>query len=218
MIRYDVRQGDTLTSIAFRFGFFPDTLWGLPDNAALKSVRPNCDILLPGDVVAIPPRQATAVTHPSGQRHRFKRCGVPARLRLQFLGPGGPIAATPYVLTIDGRESTGVTDGEGVLDAFVAPDARAGEVRLAHAVYVLQLGTMDPVTALAGVKKRLNNLGWYCGDPDAPADDLLDHAVRQFQARMQLPVTGVIDDATRDALQRLHDAPGALPPLPPADA
>lgn len=213
MTRYEVQQGDTLTSIAFRFGFFPDSLWTLPENEALRTLRQHGDILMPGDVLVIPDAQPAELAKSTSQRHRFKRRGVPARLRLQFLRDDGPIASAPYTLIVDGRETTGLTDSEGVLDTFVAPDARSGEIRLDNEVYALQLGTLDPVSELSGVKKRLNNLGWFCGDPDAPADALLERALRQFQERMQLPVTGEADDATREQLRRLHDVPGTLPPL-----
>lgn len=215
MTRYDIQQGDSLTSVAFRFGFFPEDLWALPENAALRTLRQNGDILLPGDVLAIPDQQPGAMTKPTSHRHRFKRRGVPARLRLQFLRDDGPIAGKPYTLTVDGRESTGVTDGDGVLDTFVAPDAHSGEIHLDNEVYALQLGTLDPVSELSGVKKRLNNLGWFCGDPDAPADAQLERALRQFQERMRLPVTGTPDAVTRERLQGLHDAPGTLPPPTP---
>jgi hypothetical protein len=214
-ISYTVGQGETLTSIAFKFGFFPDTLWNLPENQALKTLRVNGDILMPGDVLSIPSLRPANYEKPAQQRHRFRRRGVPARLRLQFLGDHGPRADTPYVLTVDQHRLEGRTDGDGVLDVFVPPNARAGEVTIDGTSYALQLGALDPVNELTGVRKRLNNLGFYCGDADAAPDAALEHALQKFQERMSLPVTGEVDDATRAALAQLHDAPGTLPAVNP---
>jgi hypothetical protein len=208
---HTVKQGETITSIAFQFGFFPDTLWTLPENQALRELRVNGDVLMPGDVLTIPDRRAAAFDKPASQRHRFKRRGVPARLRLQFLSDKGPRTSARYVLTIDQHRMEGRTDGDGVLDVFVPPNAQSGEVTIEGETYQLQLGTLDPVDELTGVRKRLNNLGFFCGDPDAPLDTQLDIALRKFQERVGLPVTGTADDTTRARLQQLHDAPGALP-------
>jgi hypothetical protein len=212
MASYEVKQGETISSIAFQFGFFPDSLWDLPENSALKELRGNGNILMPGDVVAIPALRTAAFEKLTAQRHRFKRLGVPARLRLQFLGHTGVQARQPYVLTIDGRRLEGMTDGEGVLEVFVPPNARSGEVQIGGELYPLQLGTLDPVSELAGVKKRLNNMGFLCGDANTPPDGLLETALRQFQLRMGLPETGVLDETTRRRLLLMHDSPGALPP------
>lgn len=213
MTSYEVKQGETISSIGFQFGFLPESLWNLAENRTLKALRVNGDILLPGDVVVIPALRTATFEKPTTQHHRFKRLGVPARLRLRFLGYAGPQAETRYILTIDGRKIEGMTDGEGVLEAFVPPNAQSGEVEIDGELYPLQLGNLDPVGELSGVKKRLNNLGFLCGDAEAPPDHLLEMALRKFQQRMRLPETGAPDDVTRSKLREVHEGQDRLPPM-----
>jgi hypothetical protein len=59
-------------------------------------------------------------------------------------------------------------------------------------VYQLQLGTLDPIDTSTGLTARLFNLGYG-------TDDIAE-AIRAFQAKKRLPVTGQADDATRSRL------------------
>jgi len=45
--------------------------------------------------------------------HRFKRRGVPERLRLRFGSPSFPRRGVPYVLLINGQRHEGVLDEQG---------------------------------------------------------------------------------------------------------
>jgi ribosomal protein L16 Arg81 hydroxylase len=51
---YIICEGDYLAKLAHQFGFDADTVWNDPKNAQLQQVRPNPNILLPGDVLYIP--------------------------------------------------------------------------------------------------------------------------------------------------------------------
>jgi spore germination protein YaaH len=53
--KYTVRAGDTLTSIAAQFGI-PNwqALYHDPGNAAFRALRPNPDVIAPGDILFIP--------------------------------------------------------------------------------------------------------------------------------------------------------------------
>ena len=70
----------------------------------------------------------------------------------------------------------------------------------------LRLGTLDPLDDLVGVKQRLANLGFECGDRSREATAALDGVVRHFQSTYDLPVTGEVDDATRAKLRDVHGA------------
>ncbi len=51
---YVVRQGDHLAKLAYQFNFDANIVWNDPKNANLRQVRPNSNILSPGDVLYIP--------------------------------------------------------------------------------------------------------------------------------------------------------------------
>ena len=69
----------------------------------------------------------------------------------------------------------------------------------------LELGSLPPVTEITGVQARLNNLGFGCGTVDGDIGPRTRAALRRFQARNELPVTGEIDAATRTRLRQAHD-------------
>ena len=87
---YTVREGDCMDSIACSHGFFPDTIWAHPDNSELKRLRKDANILQPGDVVVIPDLEEGEETGATEEKHRFRRKGVPAKLRLVFYRPVPP--------------------------------------------------------------------------------------------------------------------------------
>jgi hypothetical protein len=52
---YTVKRGDTLTRIANRHGFRNwRAIYDHPDNAGFKRLRPNPNLIYPGDVIQIP--------------------------------------------------------------------------------------------------------------------------------------------------------------------
>lgn len=80
-----VEQGDCISSIADEHGFFWETLWNHPENSELKQQRKEPTILQEGDVVHVPdltPKTEDCATEKS---HKFKRKGVPAKLKLRML-------------------------------------------------------------------------------------------------------------------------------------
>jgi len=207
---HTVKQGECIASIASKYGFFPDTLWELPENRSLKALRGDPHVLLPGDQVHIPDKRRAEIDGAAGQRHRFKRKGVPETLALRFSDEADdPIANTPYILDIDGQVERGTTDGEGAIDKAIPPDARRatitfeGEDGEEGLVFELRLGGIDPIEEESGLSSRLENLG-YMG-PDAGNPSLGD-ALRTFQEDHGLEPTGVADDATRDAIESDYES------------
>jgi peptidoglycan hydrolase-like protein with peptidoglycan-binding domain len=69
---------------------------------------------------------------------------------------------------------------------------------------ILQLGSLDPISEVSGLKHRLSNLGFYRGPLDSTMDDKTKMALQRFQSAKGLPVTGVADSATTALLQKLH--------------
>ena len=118
-----------MESIAFTAGHFWETVWKHPDNAGLRELRRSPHVLLPGDVVFVPPLAAREELRATGKQHPFHRKGVPSRLKIRFMIDDKAFASKTYVLIIDGkREKEGKTDGDGLLDEPVSPLARVAEV------------------------------------------------------------------------------------------
>jgi len=219
-LRHRVVQGDSVASVAQTHGFAPDTIWDHPDNAALRQQREHANILAPGDVVVIPAREAKTVLLAVGRRHVFHRRGVPAVLRLQFYDEARQQrVGVAWRLRVAGvPPASGQTDEQGVLCAYLPADARSGELALGppsddEERYQLAFGHLDPVATPAGVTVRLASLG-FIADPDAVTAAVRSQALRAFQRRCQLPVTGEADDATRAKLVAVNDGLCAYPPPP----
>jgi hypothetical protein len=207
--RHLITQGDCVSSIAYENGFFWKTLWGHPGNAELKRLRKDPNVLLPGDTLFVPNKQARTEARNTEARHTFVRIGVPEYLRIALAdAEGKPRAGLKFALEVEGQTTTGATDGEGVVESRIQPNARSGTLTLnpgaeGEEVYELMLGHIDPVTEITGAQARLNNLGFDCpidGElgPDTQA------AIEAFQEKKRLPVTGNLDDKTRSALADEH--------------
>lgn len=202
---YAIRPGDCLSSVARRFGFRWETLWELPENAALRSLRKNPDILMPGDKLTIPELRGKEHDGSSDQRHEFVAKAARAKLVMRFREDGMPRAGEHYSLCVDGKWCDGTLDADGTLTASIPPDAKSGKVILDGAeVIPLNFGTLDPITETSGVQGRLLNLGFSPGPIDGEWGPHTAAALRHFQAAQRLPRTGQLDDATRDALVAAH--------------
>ena len=211
-----------MSSIAYENGFFWKTLWNLSQNSDLKAKRKNPNVLMTGDVVHIPDltiRQEAGATEAT---HKFVLKGVPEVLRIKLMDPKhNPRPNLDYVITIEGNSRRGTTDGNGELNETIPPNARTGKITFAAygandkngkpvpgrpktQVMILQLGNLNPMSEVSGVKARLANLQFYFGPIDENLDDATKQAISAFQSRKGLPVTGVADDATKAMLQKTH--------------
>lgn len=106
--KYLIKPGDCIDSIAYRFSHHPATIWNHPDNAELKSIRENPNVLLKGDRLTVPEIQTKKVTGATEERHLFVRRG---RVKLRLL-----ILHYPYSEDADGGEPETDEDDEGELD------------------------------------------------------------------------------------------------------
>lgn len=118
-----------------------------------------------------------------------------------------PRKNVPYILDIDGNLTSGKADGDGRIELTIPPNAKTGTLTLDpgtlnERVIPLNLGHLDPVNVDSGVTQRLNNLGFPCGDGSDEA--VLAAALKAFQEKNSLRVTGNVDDATRNKLRDLH--------------
>lgn len=209
--QYTIEEGDGVTSVAAMRGFFPQTVWDHPANAKLKAQREDMDILLPGDTLTIPDKGLRHEACALDKRHRFKRKGVPASFRLQVLAHGQPVPNRDYLLVLDGTKHRGKTSGEGFIERFLPAACKEAMLLVDWSeterplMYRLRFGSLDPISDLHGVKKRLANLGFDCGPMHGDMNEETRCALQAFQKLNRLPLTGEADDATKQRLRQIHD-------------
>lgn len=209
--QYSVKEGDCISSIAYEHALFPDTIWKDPKNSELKNKRKNPNSLLPGDVVFVRDKEEKEESCACEQKHRFRRKGVPAKLKTQILIGELPCENEDYVLDIDGAISRGKTDADGNVEITIPPNAKRGRLIINDEEFELTLGTIDPIEEKQGVIQRLENLGFYevAEDDDTDSEDSEDEdpyveAIKLFQESVGLEPTGEADQQTLDKLVEIH--------------
>ncbi|MFV2090474.1 MAG: peptidoglycan-binding domain-containing protein, partial [Pseudomonadales bacterium] len=121
---YSVKQGDCISSIAFKSGFRPDTVWNHSENAELKNLRKDPNVLAPGDSVFIPDTEVVQVSAATDQKHRFRRKAVPEILRIVLEdSQGRPRAGVNYTIDVDGTSTDDQTGDDGLIEFPIQPDA-----------------------------------------------------------------------------------------------
>lgn len=199
MTTHTVLPGECLASIAERYGFTnPWVIYDHPANEALRSARPDPNVLLAGDEVVIPDRKPRVVTGGTEQRYRFVVDRQPAYLRLKLLNPDDtPRSGLPYRVEYQGQIHTGTTSGDGSIVHEVPSYLPAAMVTVTDGgreeKYQVALGYLDPVTEEAGLRQRLKNLGYYVEVPGVPPQILLQYAIHAYQHANDLPPTGYPD-------------------------
>jgi hypothetical protein len=160
---YVVRQGDYLLSIAYQVGADPEEIWNDPSNASLRALRPDPNLLFPGDVLELPdPTPTSASTLTSGTTNSFVSNAPTTTVSVKFVAADGTPYASMAFTVAELEQLTGLqTDASGVA-TFQVP------VTLSMATVVftdtnetrpLAIGGMDPIDTLSGIFKRLQNLG-----------------------------------------------------------
>ncbi|WNG47392.1 LysM peptidoglycan-binding domain-containing protein [Archangium minus] len=212
--QHEVAQGECLWTLAVRFGVDSRTLWD--GNPGLHQGERSPNILAPGDIVSVPPSPKTLVDVSTGQEVRLRCEPAEARARLRFQGVDGAarseIRFLAKVVTADGTEHvwTGKTNGDGALDEAVPADAVSLELTLATRphpeTYHFRFAHLDPLETISGVQGRLFNLGFWCGSERDEVGPLTRRALREFQKKYGLGITGEIDGPTRARLAQLYSA------------
>lgn len=203
--KHIVKEGECISSIAFKYGFLPDTVWKDSQNSKLREQRGNPNMLVEGDVVAIPEKRLREESAATEKRHRFRRKGVPETFRLQLLDSGMPRKTVNYQIDIEGVLIKGTTDDEGWLEHPIPPNARKGKILVEgdQDWGTLLLGTLPPIEVDEGVVMRLINLG-YLDEEEKGDEEALADAIADFQEYCNLPVTGKINEETRKKLVEIH--------------
>jgi hypothetical protein len=203
-----VRQGDSIDSIAQRYGHFWETIWNHPENAELKQRRVNPDVLDPEDEVFVPEIRLKQESRPDADKHVFRRKGIPERISIQVKEEGEPVANEDYVLEVEEQRYSGQTDSDGMIEHPIDPAARSGKLTLGTGskarAYRLRFGHLDPASEVSGVQARLKNLGYDGGEISGRMTEQTRQALEAFQTDVGLTVSGEVDGPTEDALEDEH--------------
>lgn len=193
-------EGESVESIAYQYGHFWETVWNAPENASLRALRKEPNILVPGDAVTVPALREKSVAVATTRVHTFRRRGVPSVLRVQLLAANRPRAGLAFTVTAGAMTRTGTTDAAGWVVCYLMPDVTRGELRLdaTGERFTFQVGTVGPPETRRGQQTRLRNLGY--GREGMAFEDCM----RAFQRSQRLPETGEADEATIAALQAAH--------------
>lgn len=202
---HKVQPGDCLNSIANTHGVAVDKLWDHPDNAELRRQRRDANVLAPGDVVVVPERERWSVEVAAGNSYTFQLLGTHVDFRLRLELDGKTLANERYELAVGAQLEEGETDAQGLLETRVSATATRLSLRLPqrNASYELLLGHLDPVDQWLGASQRLHNLG-LCEAAQSSATPSLQAALRLFQRRVSVEVSGQLDQATTAALREYH--------------
>ncbi len=211
---YIVEQGDCLSSIADVFGFTDwRTIYDDSNNANFRNLRPNPNVIYPGDALYIPDKILKELSRPTDKLHKFVLKTSVTWLRIVVRdGKQIPAAGCRYHIEIDGHPFPDSTLGnDGLLQVLIPAGACSGLLTVwfddkspVGRSWELRLGHLDPVEEVTGIQARLNNLGYPSGGVDGIIGPLTQAAVRSFQEDNQLKVDGIPGPITQGKLKELH--------------
>lgn len=213
---HNVVQGETIISIADKYGVSWETVWNAGENARLKQEREDPSILFPGDQVVIPETTPGSVAAAMGGRHRYRLKKQTALFRVKVEDAAGqPLPGKKFLLEIETLRHEGVTDEGAVVELEIPAAARSGKLivwledeKNTVLSWNLKLGHLDPVETVTGVQARLSNLGFPVGEISGQMGTATEAAIRAFQIVHGLPADGQLSDAVRQKLEELHDRSG----------
>jgi hypothetical protein len=112
-------------------------------------------------------------------------------------------------LIIDGESFDGVTDENGVIERPIPGNAKRGRLILEPGTpdeteIRLRLGALSPMSEWVGVKERLANLGFDCGERSEGMTEELEGVLTAFQEKHALRATGKLDSTTQSKILELH--------------
>lgn len=208
---HEVKQGECIAKLAFNYGLAPDTIWNHPKNAELKADRKELHILNPKDMVFIPPKTLKKLPVNSGEQIELQQQSALEKLRIRFLHyDDTPRTDLPFLVSIKTSkndtwpDTLGKTDGAGFVIVDVPPNSTFAEIVLGEGeeqeMHEFNLGFVDSIDTVSGVKARLNNLGFECGEETDEMNELTVGAIKAFQKKNSLYPNGKLEAETIEAI------------------
>lgn len=211
MSKHTVKEGEHISTLADLYKFFDfHTIWDDGGNADLKAKRKNPNVLNPGDIVTIPEKILKELSRPTTRIHWFGIHLQQLMLRIEIKTYfDDPVAKTRCALEVDGNPQVLTTDDNGKIEREIDRKAHTGRLVVRGSDIEVRIGDLDDVDLQSGQIARLNNLGYRAGVIEGPDPDLFQSALEEFQADNNIRdgsgrVTGVVDQRTKDALQKKH--------------
>lgn len=203
---HKVQNGEHISLIAASHGFRDyRTVWVNAGNASLRQIRQNPNTLMPGDVVFVPDKADRNEAAETGRRHVFFASA--RRLMLRIVGLDVhriAIVAASWTIQHEGGIASDVTTPSGLAATEIPVTARHGSLSLGGKEVELDIGGLHPIEDESGCLQRLVNLGYLEDPPEEAAAAAIHSAVEEFECDQRLPLTGVCEGVTRDALRDFH--------------
>jgi len=212
---YIVQQGDYVSKLAAQRGLSDyKTIWDHPQNQELKNLRTTPNVLAPGDKLYIPDLEVRTEARPTDAKHGFVLSGKPLKLRVVIHDMADkPVSGKPCDLKVTGSPDVSPlnTDGTGMVEREIKPDAAGGTLKLKDdglpidLDVKLQIGNLDPLDTITGQKGRLNNLGYNAGVLNDEVTLQFRSAVEEFQCDQKLhPLDGDCGPKTQAKLKQAY--------------
>jgi N-acetylmuramoyl-L-alanine amidase len=209
-----VSPGECLSSIASDYGFDDwKVIYNYAENADFRQLRPNPNIIYPGDLLYIPDFDSGSQSGSTEQTNVFGIESSTTLLRIVIMDTKNqPVAGKRYTLEIPGvAPIDATTGGDGMVETEIPPTADDGILTVWHngaaappIIWRLAIGELDPLETVSGQQARLNNLGFDSGPVDGIKGPLTEAAIKRFQTKYAPPVDGVVGPITRGKLKDVY--------------
>lgn len=212
--QHTVAQGETLLRIARQYGYKTSTaLYNHPSNAEFKALRPDPNLIFPGDIIKIPQKTEKFMPLKTGSKNTFVVRDEKEYFRLKVAyDDGDDITGKRIVLNIGSQTIDTVLQSDGLIEVELNNnDALTGSVDLYLKAgdttptksFAVQIGNLDPIDTLSGVQGRCNMLGFNCGKVDGVMGEKTRIGVKEFQYQHELEVDGIPGPKTKAKLQQV---------------
>jgi len=198
----EIKAGQCISSLAFEEQMEWGKIYMHDKNEKLRETRKHPNILLPGDRVAIPEKEAKEKEEKDVDTvYTYKRRLNPFGLQLRFTKFGRPRKGEKYELWSNGRKVyEDKLNENGILEVLdIRPDCKKVLIYLGEKKeeYGFELGTLAPVTEPRGIQARLWNLGYYHDDLTDEFTTETENAFRRFMNK-----NGILDKIDEDSIDK----------------
>lgn len=211
--QHTVVQGDTILRIARQYGYKSSiALYNHPSNAEFKAIRPDPNLIFPGDIITIPAKKEKFMPLRASSINTFVVQNEKEYFRLQIsYEDGEDITGKRMVLNIGSQTIETLLPSDGLIEVELnSNDALTGTVDLylkedastPSKSFSVRVGNLDPIDTLSGVQGRCNLLGFDCGVVDGIMGKKTRVGVKEFQYEHELEVDGIPGPKTKAALKQ----------------